>query len=115
MKWCWNLTTTKVPNRKTVLLTIALLTTSLMICYGQNQPDPVQGIKNATQSVTNYFAVAVYLMYAIGAIAGIVGAIKTFNMWNQGDPNTTKTASAWFGSCLFLVVVATILKTVFGV
>lgn len=114
MKWCWQLTATKVPYRKSVLLTIALLSAGLMIGYAQ-QPDPVKGITDATGAVKTYFAVAVYLMYAIGAIAGIVGAIKTFNMWNQGDPSTTKTASAWFGSCLFLVVVATVLKTVFGV
>ena len=114
MKRCWNLSTFHVSCRKTALLTTGLLLTTIIICYGQTQPDPIKGIQDATTSVKNYFAVGVYLMYAIGGLAGIVGAVKTFNQWNSGDPNTTKTASAWFGSCLFLVAVATVLKTVFG-
>ena len=54
-------------------------------------------------------------MYAIGAIVGIVGAIKVFNKWNSSDQDTNKVAAPWFGSCIFLVVVATVLKSFFGV
>jgi hypothetical protein len=32
-----------------------------------------------------------------------------------GDPDTSRVAAAWFGSCIFLVVVATVLKSFFGV
>jgi hypothetical protein len=96
-----------------IVLTATISVVALMnTCYAQ---DAVQGIKNATEEVKRYYGVGIYLMYAFGAVAGIVGAVKTFNQWNSGDPHTTKTASAWFGSCLFLVVVATVLKTVFGI
>jgi len=54
------------------------------------------------------------LMYAISAVVGIIGAIKVFNKWNAGEPDTNKVAAAWFGSCIFLVVVATVLKSFFG-
>lgn len=73
------------------------------------------GIQEATNKVKGYFSTATSLMYAIGAVVGIVGAIKVFNKWNSGDGDTNKVAAAWFGSCIFLVVVATVLKSFFGV
>ncbi len=54
-------------------------------------------------------------MYAIGAIVGLVGAVKVYNKWSAGEPDTAKVASSWFGACIFLVVVATVLKSFFGV
>lgn len=114
MKWCCRQPSLSVSFGKVVLFAFGLILTSTSISFGQ-QPDPIKGIEDATKQVGSYFSVAVYLMYAIGALAGIVGAIKAFGQWNSGDPHATKTTAAWFGSCLFLVVVATVLKTVFGI
>ncbi|WP_462267717.1 DUF4134 domain-containing protein [Mucilaginibacter sp.] len=72
------------------------------------------GINQATSQVKSYFDSGCNLMYAIGAVVGIIGAIKVFNKWNGGEPDTNKVAAAWFGSCVFLVVVATVLKSFFG-
>lgn len=73
------------------------------------------GINAATSQVKSYFAAGTNLMYAIGALLGLVGAVKVYNKWNSGDQDTGKTAASWFGSCVFLVVVATVLKSFFGV
>lgn len=73
------------------------------------------GINNATEEIKGYFDVGTDLMYAIGAIVGIVGAVKVYNKWNSGDQDTMKTASSWFGSCIFLIVVTAILKGFFNV
>ncbi len=73
------------------------------------------GINEATMRVRSYFATGTNLMYAIGAILGLVGAVKVFQKWNSGDPDTGKVAAAWFGSCVFLVIVATVLKSFFGI
>lgn len=73
------------------------------------------GIMEATNKVKGYFDTGCDLMYAIGAVVGIIGAIKVFNKWNAGEPDTNKVAAAWFGSCIFLVVVATVLKSFFGI
>jgi hypothetical protein len=73
------------------------------------------GINEATNQVKSYFATGTNLMYAIGAITGLVGAIKVYKKWNDGEHDTGKVASSWFGSCIFLVVVATVLKSFFGV
>lgn len=73
------------------------------------------GINEATNQVKGYFDTGTNLMYAIGAIVGLVGAIKVYKKWNDGEQDTGKVASSWFGSCIFLVVVATVLKSFFGV
>lgn len=73
------------------------------------------GIDAATSQVKSYFSSGTDLMYAVGAVIGLVGAVKVFHKWNSGDHDTGKVAAAWFGSCVFLVVVATVLKSFFGV
>ena len=73
------------------------------------------GINQANTQVRSYFDAGTNLMYAVGAIVGLIGAIKVYNKWNAGDHDTGKVAAAWFGSCVFLVVVATVIKSFFGV
>lgn len=73
------------------------------------------GIQAANSEVRGYFADGTDLMYAIGALLGLIGAVKVYQKWNSGDQDTGKVAAAWFGSCVFLVVVATVIKSFFGV
>jgi hypothetical protein len=72
------------------------------------------GINQANTQVRSYFDSGTNLMYGIGAILGLIGAVKVYSKWNAGDQDTSKVAAAWFGSCIFLVVVATIIKSFFG-
>lgn len=73
------------------------------------------GIDQATDMVKSYFDSGANLMYAIGALVGLIGGVKVYQKWNSGDPDTGKVAAAWFGSCVFLVVVATVIKSFFGI
>lgn len=77
--------------------------------------DGTAGINEANTKVRSYFSSGVNLMYAIGAIVGLIGAVKVYQKWNAGDHDTGKVASAWFGSCVFLVVVATVIRSFFGI
>ncbi|MDN3584390.1 DUF4134 domain-containing protein [Mucilaginibacter flavus] len=90
----------------------ALLLTEAMIASAQ---DGNAGIQQANTQVRSYFESGTNLMYAIGAIVGLIGAVKVYQKWNSGDQDTSKVAAAWFGSCIFLVVVATIIKSFFGI
>jgi len=72
-------------------------------------------LNDANQQVRSYFDSGANLMYACGALVGLIGAIKVYQKWNSGDPDTGRSAAAWFGSCLFLVIVATVLKAFFGI
>lgn len=71
------------------------------------------GITEATQMVTSYFDPATKLIYAIGAVVGLIGGVKVYSKFSSGDPDTGKTAASWFGACIFLIVAATILRSFF--
>lgn len=73
------------------------------------------GIEAANQQVRSYFDSGTNLMYAVGALLGLIGAVKVYQKWNSGDQDTGKVAAAWFGSCIFLVIVATVIQSFFGV
>ncbi|QES88919.1 DUF4134 domain-containing protein [Arachidicoccus sp. B3-10] len=104
----------KIPQMvKCIAFTFVLATITVAVMAQTG--DGAAGIEEATSKVKSYFSVGTKLMYAIGAVVGIVGAIKVFNKWNSGDQDTNKVAAAWFGSCIFLVVVATVLQSFFGV
>ncbi|MCL6216913.1 DUF4134 domain-containing protein [Zunongwangia pacifica] len=94
---------------KKVLLTGMALLTALSV-FAQ---DGAAGINEATQMVTSYFEPATQLIYAIGAVVGLIGGVKVYNKFSSGDPDTSKTAASWFGACIFLIVAATILQAFF--
>ncbi|WP_417355401.1 DUF4134 domain-containing protein [Flavobacterium sp.] len=96
-------------QRKKVLLIIVL---SLTV-PGAFAQDGAAGINEATQMVTSYFQPATQLIYAIGAVVGLIGGVKVYNKFSSGDPDTSKTAASWFGACIFLIVSATILQAFF--
>ena len=98
-------------NMNKIFATIMMLLTSVVI-YAQ---DGNAGINEANTKVRSYFDTGTNLMYAVGAVVGLIGAIKVYSKWNHGDHDTGKVAAAWFGSCVFLVVVATVIKSFFGV
>lgn len=88
---------------------------SLIISFSAAAQDGNAGINEANTKVRSYFTNGTNLMYAVGAIVGLIGAVKVFQKWNAGDHDTGKVAAAWFGSCVFLVVVATVIKSFFGI
>ncbi len=94
-----------------------MLAIILMLCYETIAwaQDGNSGIAEATSKVRSYFATGCNLMYAIGAVIGLIGAVKVYQKWNGGDGDTGKVAASWFGSCIFLVVVATVLQSFFGI
>ena len=81
--------------------------------YALAQGNGLAGITDATTMVTSYFDPGTKLIYAVGAVMGLVGGIKVYNKFSSGDPDTSKTAAAWFGACIFLFVAATILRSFF--
>lgn len=93
---------------------IALSFISLSGALSAMAQDGNAGINQANTQVRSYFDSGTNLMYAVGAILGLIGAVKVYSKWNGGDQDTSKIAAAWFGSCIFLVVVATIIKSFFG-
>lgn len=112
MKKCiWNFrkfTQQKIGVAATIVVVLA-------VNYQGYAQDGLAGINEANAKVRSYFDAGTELMYAVGALLGLIGAVKVYQKWNAGDPDTGKVAAAWFGSCVFLVVVATVIKSFFGV
>ena len=103
----------KFSQRKGVVAGVLLLLVVSSLSVAAQ--DATAGINDANQRVRGYFAAGTNLMYAIGAIVGLIGAVKVYNKWNSGDHDTGKVAAAWFGSCVFLVLVSTVIRAFFGV
>jgi len=97
-------------KQKLFFSAVALLTTAF---EAFSQGNGVAGISEATQMVTSYFDPATKLIYAIGAVVGLIGGVKVYSKFSAGDPDTGKTAASWFGACIFLIVAATILRSFF--
>ncbi|WP_435387573.1 DUF4134 domain-containing protein [Ferruginibacter paludis] len=95
--------------------TIAVTSILMLVSFCAAAQDGNAGINEANTKVRSYFASGTNLMYAVGAIVGLIGAIKVYQKWNSGDHDTGKVAAAWFGSCVFLVIVATVIRSFFGV
>jgi hypothetical protein len=97
------------------LLILGLIVSLMLIEFTVMAQDGNAGINEANTKVRSYFQSGTNLMYAVGAILGLIGAVKVYQKWNAGDQDTGKVAAAWFGSCVFLVVVVTVIRAFFGV
>ena len=98
-------------DKKKVMMMLFLLTATAIGAYAQG--NGIAGINEATKMVTSYFDPGTKLIYAVGAVVGLIGGIKVYNKFSSGDPDTSKTAASWFGACIFLIVAATILRSFF--
>ena len=90
-------------KKRLIMMLAAVAAASAAMAQGNGQA----GITEATQLVTGYFDPGTKLIYAIGAV------IEVYQKFSSGDPDTSKTASSWFGACIFLIVAATILRSFF--
>ena len=97
-------------NKKITLMMLLLMTATIG-AYAQG--NGIAGINEATKMETSYFDPGTKLIYAVGAVVGLIGGIKVYNKFSSGDPDTSKTAASWFGACIFLIVAATILRSFF--
>ena len=97
-------------NKKITLMMLLLMTATIG-AYAQG--NGIAGINEATKMVTSYFDPGTKLIYAVGAVVGLIGGIKVYNKVSSGDPDTSKNAASWFGACIFLIVAATILRSFF--
>jgi Domain of unknown function (DUF4134) len=100
----------KMQRIKIAYMILAVLASGIAMAQDGNA-----GINEANTQVRSYFDAGTNLMYAVGAVLGLIGAVKVYQKWNSGDPDTGKVAAACFGSCVFLVVVATVIRSFFGI
>lgn len=98
-------------RKQKFILSAALLIAATTSAFAQG--NGLAGINEATSMVTSYFDPGTKLIYAVGAVVGLIGGVKVYGKFSSGDPDTSKTAASWFGACIFLIVAATILRSFF--
>ena len=77
-------------RKNKILLPAAFLFAAISSAFAQG--NGIAGITEATNMVTSYFDPGTKLVYAVGAVVGLIGGIKV---------------------CIFLIVAATILRSFF--
>jgi hypothetical protein len=98
------------PHMRRPMAAMLLLTAAIQMWAAG---DGMSGINQATSMISGYFDPGTKLIYAIGAMVGLIGGVKVYGKFSSGDPDTSKTAASWFGACIFLIVAATILRSFF--
>jgi hypothetical protein len=98
-------------RKKAVFLVIGLTGCSLLQAQDGNQ-----GINQANTMIRGYYDTGTQLLYGVGAVIALIGAIRVFKLWNEEESHGSayKAATGWFGSCIFLVVVSTVIRSFFG-
>ena len=74
---------TETSKKKQIILAV-LLTAANISAFAQG--NGMAGITEATSMVTSYFEPATKLIYAIGAVVGLIGGIKVYGKFSSGDP-----------------------------
>jgi len=96
--------------KKKILFSAAVL---LAASSAFAQGNGMAGISEATNMVTSYFDPLTKLIFAVAAILGLVGGVRVYSKFSSGDPDASKSATALFLSCVFLVIVGTVLRSFF--
>jgi Domain of unknown function (DUF4134) len=97
-------------NKQMLLLLVLAVTANAL--FAQNGK---QAITTATTELKGYVDVIGSLILAIGGVVGFVGGVRVYIKWNNGDQDVNKSLMGWMGSCIFLVLVGTVIKAFFGV
>ena len=96
--------------KKSAIFLILMLPASLTSFA---QGNGMAGISEATNMVTSYFDPLTKLIFAVAAVLGLVGGVRVYSKFNSGDPDASNSATALFLSCVFLVIVGTVLRSFF--
>jgi hypothetical protein len=82
--------------------------------FAQGGGGGAAGLGVAESEIRTMFDPASKLILAIGAVVGLIGGIRCYIKWNTGDQDVMKSVMGWGGACIFLVIVALVIKAFFG-
>jgi hypothetical protein len=100
---------------KTKIFLLAVALSGMSQTLLAQTADGNNGISQANTLIRGYFDTATQLMYAVGAILGLIGAVRVYQLWSAPQGEASRAAAGWFGSMIFLAVVATVIRSFFGI
>src|ERR1700712_3968912 len=100
---------------KGILIRFLAVTTGVLLSvWLQAQTGIAGGLQSATTQVKSAYTYVGPLILAIGGVVGLAGGIRVYIKWNNGERDINKEIVGWAGSCVFLLLVGTILTAFFG-
>jgi len=95
------------------LFIFSFLLLSTQVVFSQDNQF-AQMIDKATSTMKGFWAPLKNLVMIIGGISGLVGGLRIYNKWSNGDPDINKELLFWGGACLFLIILPAALGAMFG-
>ena len=74
--------------RQKFIISAALMIAATASAFAQG--NGLAGINEATSMVSSYFDPGTKLIYAIGAVVGLIGGVKVYGKFSSGDPDTSR-------------------------
>ncbi|WP_262246528.1 DUF4134 domain-containing protein [Parapedobacter soli] len=103
-----------MPQSLTAEMAIVIIFCTLPT-IGSAQPGIGEFYKASGEMHRWYFSLS-DLVLVIGAIAGILGGLRIYTNWQSGKHHYIDgQVMGWFFSCLFLTLVSTFLRALYGV
>lgn len=72
-----------------------------------------QDISPATLQVSGGYRGFKALAKSVAAVCALIGAIKVFTKFSNGDPDVKRSATVWFGGSFFAVLIFGIIDVLF--
>ena len=100
--------------RKGNLVRFLAVSVGIVVSFCSKAQSIASGLTSATTQVKNAYTYVGPLILAIGGVVGLAGGIRVYIKWNNGERDINKELMGWAGSCVFLLLVGTILTAFFG-
>jgi len=95
-----------------VALTLDLL---LLTMLANSQAGNGAGaLQTTATTIRGYGTAANTIVLALGVVIGLIGGVRVYSKFHNGDPDTMKAVTSWVGAALFLVAIGAILTSFFG-
>lgn len=91
------------------VLTVALVLFALTPVLAQG----AAAISNANTEIRKYWDPIKLLIQGIGGVVGLIGGLRIYNKWTNGDQDINKEVVGWGGACLFLIIVPQFVNSFF--
>lgn len=89
-----------VTRKKLLFLLLFALFASNTELFAQG----ADAITQATTTIKTYWGPLKGLIWTIGGVVGLIGGVRIYNKWTNGDQDINKEILGWGGACLFLIL-----------
>nr|WP_235802705.1 DUF4134 family protein [Vaginella massiliensis] len=99
-------------TRTKTLLALAFLTIAItpLMAQGGNS-----AIANASTTIADYWDPIKKLLNAVGGVVGLIGGLRIYNKWTNGDQDINKEILGYGGAMVFLIIVPQFVSAFFKI